>query len=90
MILKTKKVVEESNQIVFKTDLISEDDVDKKILTQLTSNKIPAIDKMIEDLIAYEADDLRGKYAPTWGFDYQRSEGTSSYFIHLKKPKEVG
>ncbi len=59
MILKTKKVVEENNQIVFKTDLIPEDDVDKKILNQLTSNKIPAIDKMIEDLIAYEANDLR-------------------------------
>ncbi len=89
MILKTKKIVDENNQIVFKTDLIPEDDVDKKILTELESKKMRVIIKMIEDLVINEATDLREKYKPTWGFTYQKDKGNSAYFIHLKKPKEI-
>jgi hypothetical protein len=87
MILKTKKIVEESNQIVFKTDLIPEDGVDQKILTELQANNMPVIDKMIEALVADEANDLREKYQPTWEFHFLKNEGYPSYFIHLKSPK---
>jgi hypothetical protein len=87
MILRTKKIVEEGNQIVFKTDLIPEDDVDRKILTELESGKMPMIDQMIESLIVNEANDLRERYKRDWSFDYKKSEGYSAYFIHLKKPK---
>jgi hypothetical protein len=85
MMLKTKKIVDQSNQIVFKTDLIAEDDVDRKILTELESGKIPTINKMIEDLIINEAIALRQKYQPSWAYTYQKSEGDTSYFIHLKR-----
>jgi hypothetical protein len=87
MILRTKKIVEDGNQIIFKTNLIPEDDVDRKILTELESNKMPVINKMMEDLVANEASDLREKYKPTWEFDFRKSEGESAYFVHLKRSK---
>jgi hypothetical protein len=87
MILRTKKIVEEGNQIVFKTNLTPEDDVDRKILTELESNKMPVINKMMEDLVANEANDLREKYKPTWQADFRKSEGEPAYFIHLKRSK---
>jgi len=87
MILRTKKIVEETYQIVFKTNLIAEDDVDRKILVELESNKIPVINKMIEDLVNNEANDLRERYKSDWGVGYKKSEGEAAYFIHLKKSK---
>ena len=81
---KSEKIVEEVGHIVYRLDLIPENDQDKEVLTRLESQLVDVTDQMIENITFQKGKALQEANKPDWDFHLEKKKGHSSYFVHLK------
>ena len=85
---KIEKINETSERIVFRLDLISETEQDKKALSDLTLESIQVTDQMIQSIIEEKAVLLRDEHKPDWNYDWEKKHGDIHFYINLKKPTQ--
>lgn len=85
---KSEKILDEVGHLVYRLDLIPENDQDKEALIRLESQSVDITDQMIENIVLQKGKALQEANKPGWDFHLEKKKGHSSYFVHLKMPLE--
>lgn len=78
-------IKEQINQVVFRLDLIPENESDTKVLERLELQEGDVSDQMIATIVLAKARELQEKTKLDWRYDIEKKKGFSSFYIHLKE-----